>query len=127
MTVIVDLGAVFVNDAADPSDFARFDSPTGLVVTTSVRGDVRTMANGRTRVVTRAGTPRTAQVSLEYLTRPDVDWLESHVGDLLCFRDHLGRKFFGVYFDVPVTEVQYVSDRADLSLSLTEVTHSEAV
>ena len=121
------LGAVFLNAAADLSDFARFDSPTGLQVNTSQDGQVRTLANGRTRIVKRAGTPRTFSLSLPYLQRADIAWLEAHVGDLLCIRDHLGRKAYGVYFDVPVKEVQYVSDRADVDLSLTEVSHSESV
>lgn len=84
------------------------------------------MANGRLRSVTRTGRTRSAQVDVENATRAELGWLEEHVGQLVCVRDDRGRKMFAVYYDVPVEEMLGQPGYGGVSLSLTEVTHSEA-
>lgn len=120
------LDCVFLNLASDLSDFQSFPLMSSLKISTSQPGEVRTMANGRRRLVRTAGKPRTAIVDLSHCTRTQVDWLEQHVGDLVCVRDDRGRKFYGVYLSVDVDETPTNTDDGGTSLSLTEVTHSEA-
>lgn len=123
----VTLGTVWLNLAADPSVYLSLPTMASLSATTAVPGEVRRMANGRMRSVTRAGSARGAEVDVENATRAEIDWLEAHVGDLVCVRDDRGRKFFGVYYSVPVEEMLGQPGYGGVSLSLAEVTHSEAV
>lgn len=122
----VTLGTVWLNLAADPSDYISLPTMSSLSVSTSQPGEVRRLANGRLRVVRQAGQARGASVDADGVTEAEVDWLESHVGEVVCIRDDRGRKFFGVYLGVDVEEIR-ASVYANVSLSLTNVTHSEAV
>lgn len=122
----VTLGTVWLNLAADPTVYLSLPTMSSLSITTGQDGEVRRMANGRLRLIRRAGQARSASVDIDGATRTEVDWLEEHVGDLLCVRDDRGRKFFGVYMSVDADEIR-ANDYANVSLALTEVTHSEAV
>lgn len=123
----VDLGCVFLNLASDPSDFQSFPLMSSLKVSTTQPGEVRKMANGRLRMVRQAGKPRTLSVDLPHCTRAQLDWLEEHVGDLMCVRDDRGRKFYAVYLTTDVDETPYDTDDGGTSLSMSEVSFSEAV
>lgn len=122
--VTVSLKTVWLNLAADPSDYVSLPTMSALSVNTEQPGEVRRMANGRLRLVKRAGQARSASVDIEGATRTEVEWLEDHVGDLVCVRDDRGRKFFGVYMSVDADEIR-ANDYAGVSLALVEVTHSE--
>lgn len=91
-----------------------------------VPGEVRRMANGRLRVVSRAGTATTLGVTFRHLTPAQVTLLRSWAGRTVLFRDVWGRKLYGAYFTV---DVQDYRDRLaqDCKLTLSEVTYSEAV
>lgn len=122
----VTLGTVWLNLVSDPSVSLTLPTMASLSIATGQDGEVRRLANGRLRLVKRAGQARSASVDIEGATRTEVEWLEDHVGDLLCVRDDRGRKFFGAYMGVEADEVR-ANDYANVSLVLTEVTHSEAV
>lgn len=126
-TTAVILGTVWLNVADDPTDFLSLPTMSSLSVTTEKSSEVRRLANGRLRTITRAGGPRRrVAVSATYVTRAEVEWLEEHVGVLLCVRDDRGRKVFGVYHTVQIDEHRGIED-GGVSLSVDEVTYSEAV
>lgn len=121
----VDLATVWLNPAADLSDGRAFPTLGALTVTTAREGEFRRYTSGRFRTVLRPGSTRTAEIQLASLDREAVAWLELHVGDLLCVRDHVGRKFYGAFLSVPAVEHRYNTE-ADVTLTLTEITHTEA-
>lgn len=123
----VNLGAVFLNAANDLVDVQSFQNTIGLVATKSRDGEIRALANGRLRLVLRATTARSFNLRFELCTRTQVTWLEDHVAQVLCARDDRGRKVYGAYLSVPVTENVARSDYADIDIVFTEVTHSEVV
>jgi hypothetical protein len=123
----VQLRTLWLNLASDPSQAMSFPYMSALTWSKEQPGEVRRYANGRTRIIRRAGQTRTAEVTLTGCNREQIDWLEEHVGDLVCVRDDRGRKVFGAYLIVPVAEAQHRRDRGDVSLSLAEVSFSEAV
>lgn len=118
------LNSVWLNLAADPTVYLWLPTMASLSISTGQDGEVRRLANGRLRLVKRAGQARSASVDIEGATRTEVEWLEDHVGDLVCVRDDRGRKFFGVYMSVDADEIR-ANDYAGVSLALVEVTHSE--
>lgn len=129
------LTSVFLNDAADPSDFAKFDQ-TGEAISlnSTPRVEVRQLINRRRLVRTGNKVYESGSLSLEQCTPDQVTWLRAHVGQLVCVRDHYGTKIFGAYSDFPRDistfpriiggVVVYV---ADVKLSFDEISHSEAV
>lgn len=123
----VNLESAWLNVASDPADSLSLPTMSSLSVKTEKVGEVRRMANGRTRTVTRGGVAqRRVTVAVAYATRAEIDWIEDHVGVLLCARDNQGRKVFGIYHEVEVDEYQAIED-GRFTLSLSEVTFSEVV
>lgn len=129
----LDLCAVWVNDAAEPADVRAFAYVgESLSVSTQARVEVRQLANRRrlirqgsvTSVVDLAESMRVTFVQCD---REQVAWLRSKAGVLLCVRDHVGTKFYGVYVEAPRTVQAAYRDRIDVQLSVDQVTHSEAV
>lgn len=123
---VVTLRTLWLNNAADPSKSQSFPLMKALQVTTARKGEVREYSAGRLRSVTKRGGKRSLTASLPHCTREQVAWLEQQQSQLLCVRDDRGRKFWAVYYDLPVDEHFYNTD-ADLQLVLNEVTHTEAV
>lgn len=123
----VTLGTAWLNVASDPSDWVSLPTMSSLSVSTMQAGDVRRLANGRLRSVTRAGQMRSFDLSVESAPRAEIDWLEDHVGQVVCVRDDRGRKVFALYFAVDVEETRGNADLGGVSVSLTEVSWSEAV
>lgn len=93
--------------------------------TRSVRGEVRTYANGRRRIIRRAGTQRQLGVTLKLLTAEQVDTLAGWAGETVLIRDKRGRKLYCTWFDVTV--IDHVDGAHDVTVQAAEVTHSEAV
>jgi hypothetical protein len=91
----------------------------------AVAGQVRVMANGRRRVVTRAGDARDLGMTLRLLTPAQVETLAAWRGRVVLFRDVRGRRVFGTFFDLAVRDY---ADRSghDVTLTLTEVTYDES-
>lgn len=120
----VTLDRAFLSLAADPSLYvAAFTS--GRAEIQAAPGEVRRMANGRLRVITRAGTARRVDVTLRQLSAVDVETVRSWLGTVVLFRDVWGRKVYGAYFDVDVSDAKDRSGQ-DVKLSLSEVTFSES-
>jgi predicted 3-demethylubiquinone-9 3-methyltransferase (glyoxalase superfamily) len=120
------LRTVWLNLAADPAQAMAFPFMSSLSVNTEQQGEVRQLANGRRRVVRRAGKGRSVELSLPNCTREQVAWLEDRLGQTMCIRDDRGRKLFGAYFALAVSEHRYNSE-ADVSVTCSEVSHSVAV
>ena len=124
MAVVV-LDRVFLSLAADlTSVVAAFSADRSEML--AAPGEVRRMANGRLRTVTRAGTARTMGLTLRNLTTSQVTLLRSWPGRTVLFRDVWGRKMYGAFFEIDVSDY---ADRSaqDVKLVLSELTYSEAV
>lgn len=122
----IDLTTVWINDWSSVADVQSFPLMSRLSVETSTPGKVQTYANGRLRYIGSPTRSRSWSIDLQACTRDQVSWLEDHAGRIVCARDDRGRKVFGVFVSVPADEHQY-DDETDVSLSLAEVTVSEAV
>jgi len=120
-------GAVWINLASNLADVQTFQNTTMLKVTTEQDGSVRRLANGRLRAVLGASQPRTWELQFELCSRTQIAWLQDRVGQLVCVRDDRGRKVYGTYFSVPVTENVMRAEYGDATITLTETTHDEGV
>lgn len=125
----VDLQAFFLNLASDPTDFVAFEYVEQTQPQTSTGLSVRAMANNRRRAVRTGGVDMSASWSLDRVTPAQVAWLEQHVGETMCVRDDVGRKWFGVYSSVQPDEDLYPARRGEgkFTLSLQQISHSQAV
>lgn len=121
----VTLSRVWINLASDMSQSVSARS-NGRSDVRSVAGQVRTYSGGRRRVVTRAGTQQTVGATLVLLTAMQVSTLESWRGALVLFRDSFGRKVWGTFLAVPVTD-NLDDSTFNVALVLESITHSEAV
>lgn len=92
----------------------------------SSNGSVRTYAGGRTRNVSSAGTNGELTVKLRDVTQSQIDTLDAWREQTIQFRDHRGRKIFGVYHEVAVGD-RKVTTLYDVSLVIQELTYNEAV
>lgn len=128
----LDLSAIWLNTATDLSDVRSFTKVGGpLSANTKARAEVRQLAN-RTRLIAlgSAGVVdrvESEQVSLVHLDRDDAAWLKARTGVLMCIRDHVGTKFYGTWVEAPRQVQPQFRDWIDVSLSIDQVTHSEAV
>lgn len=92
-----------------------------------VDGDVRSYANGRRRSVTTAARKRTVPIRFDIVAdRALLEMVRSWQGRLILLRDPRGRKVWGVFYDLEIDENVAV-DVASVSLTVTEVSHDEAV
>lgn len=122
----VKLRAIWFNRVADPTDFLALRFVTGFSRSPEKPGEIRRGAGGRVRLFTRAGWAVSWSLSFQAVAPQQKRWLEDHAGELLCVRDDRGHKVFGSYLSVDVEEHRY-NHEADVSLTFTELTHSEAV
>lgn len=124
---VVTLTRTWINLAADPSQFVTVDRLAGSQGgrTRTVTGEVRTYANGRLRVVTQAGRPGTIPVTFRTRDQADIDQVWAMAGQPVLVRDPRGRAEYGVYFDVPETDV--ARGLIEVALTLSRVTFSEEV
>lgn len=110
----------------------RMDTGEGLSAPSSGRsrahsmaGEVRSYAGGRQRSIVVEGERGTFSFTLLRLTLDEVDTLRLWTGDTVQVRDHRGQRFFGVYYDVAITE--YKDNYYSVGISLATVTASEGV
>lgn len=122
----VTLTTLWLNDATDLTDYRSFPLMNQLRATPQTPGEVRLYANGRFRSIKRAGAQQQLAATLAACDRDQVDWIEAHAGRLLLVRDDRGRKFYGTYYGPTIDEHPY-DDEADVTLTLVEISHSEAV
>lgn len=127
MAAEVALTTVWLNLASDLMDYQTFPFMSRLEVNTKRPGEARLNANGRTRLIRKTSNNRTFSLDLPACTRAQIDWLELHAGQLMLVRDDRGRKVWCVYFEAPAAEMSGDTDHGDVSLSLVEITYSEAV
>lgn len=129
----LDLAAVWFNVAADLSDVRAFHKVGGpLSLNSRARAEVQQLANRRRLVregdVTGAiDLADSLQVPLVHLNPDDASWLRNRTGVLMCVRDHVGTKFFGTWLETPREVQSQFRDWINVSLSIDQVTHSEAV
>jgi len=123
---IVALATLWLNDASALSDSQSFPYMSKMAAVPQTPGEVRPYANGRYRAINRAGVQSRHNVTLPACSRMQIAWIEAKAGQLLCIRDDRGRKYYGVYYNPTIDEHPYDTN-ADVTLSLIEVTHSEAV
>lgn len=126
MTTVA-LTTVWLNLATDLSDYQSFSYMSGLNVNTMRPGTDREYANGRLRLVLNGSTRRTFQLTLPACTRDQIDWLELHTAELMLVRDDRGRKVWGTYFKMSVSEKSADTDSGDVEIEFKQITHSEAV
>jgi hypothetical protein len=123
----VTLATVWLNLASDLSDYEYFSNMSSLQADKEQVGEAREYANGRIRLVLKSAVKRSIHVTLPVCTRAQIEWLEDNAGSLMCVRDDRGRKFWGTYFTLAVTERSEDIDSGDVTFDFREVTHSEAV
>lgn len=121
------LRTVWLNVASNQQDRMSFPNMSALSVAKVKPGEVRRMVGGRDRLFTHEGMQRAVSATFPGCTREQVDWLEDHVGDLLCVRDDRGRKLYAAYSQVEVDELSTTTAYAHCSVALGEVTHTEVV
>lgn len=122
----ITLSELWLHNGADLADYVTSQGFASQSSDRSARGEVRTYAGGRQRIIRRAGTPDRITVTLPSVSRAVVTWLEDHAGQLCLLRDPRGRKIWGTFWTVSVSE-KAGSALPDVSLELQSVTHSEAV
>lgn len=92
----------------------------------SVDVSVRSMANGRRRVVRRAGSSVSLSWTMRLLTREQVVLVKSWAGREVMIRDRQGRKEFGVYQIGSVSDFK-AGDAHDVSFTFESVSYDESV
>lgn len=129
----VALTALWLNDAADLSDCVAFEYADGRSPGVQVPGEVRTYVSGRRRLVLTSGGQayQTYDWKLSWNTEDQRAWLVAHVGRVLCVRDQRGAKWYGTYLALPQELLDRSAgldgcNRSTATVSLVEVTHSEA-
>lgn len=115
---------LWINRTDDPSQYVELEGT--ISETQAVEGEIRTMANGRRRVVRKAGGSRGFSVSANRVDVDTVNLLASWAGEVLTYRDPQGRKVHGVFFS---TSLQPWNGHqvGSLTFQFDQITHSEAV
>lgn len=116
--------ATYISLAADLTQKVRVGRRAGGNVT-GVVGEVRTYAGGRSRPVLGAGTPGQTPLSIRTTDRAVIATLKSWAGRTVLVRDSLGRGEFGVFFEVPETDLG--TRWVDVDLTIRHVTGSVEV
>ena len=117
----VQLRKVWLHDAANPVNRHEFWS-NRPADDRDYGGEVRTMANGRRRIITNAQRSQTLPITLVDVTDSQLEWLESFAGRLVMYRDPKGRLLFCTFFTLGVEE--YRDFNYEVTLTLQEVTYS---
>lgn len=121
----VHLTTVVLNDAEDPADLLICTRMTKYRRARTQDGRIQAVAGGGRRAVLAAGTHQEWEVSISKAPREAIDWIEDHIGRVVCLRDDAGHKVFGLYLEVEIEEVPRPRT-ASLDLKVAQVTWSEA-
>lgn len=116
---------LILNDAAELSDQMAFPTMNAWSVAIDTPGEVRQYANGTTRLISRAGTKRTARARLPLITRDQIAWLEAHARRMVLVRDGQGRAFYAAYLSPSFDETGY-NGEAVTEIVLSELTYSSS-
>ena len=91
-------------------------------------GEVRTFAGGRRRSISQVGEAGTYSCTLRFMTQTQIETLQSWARRTVQVRDNLGRKFFGVYYDVNPKEIaKGLGAQYDVPIVVNVVTYTEGV
>ena len=93
-------------------------------------GDIQNFAGGVRRVITTGDVAREVDISTDYVPRTSYDTIYAWSGLPIMFRDPLGRKIFGAYFEVDAEEVQHANIDTELyriELTVLESSDTEEV
>jgi hypothetical protein len=120
------LSELYINDWADPTDFVTTDGFGGLEINDSERGEIHTYAQGRRRSSKRRGSAKVADVTFPTPEWSVVQWLEDHIGRTVMVRDPWSRRFWAIYWAVPVAH-RAGPVAPDVTIHLESVTVSEVV
>ena len=129
---LVELCHVWLNDALDPADRMSFRYVEDGYTIDRMRGGgvASDYGSGRSRAWTTPSDVANVMVTLSWTTPTQREWLITHRGRTVCFRDHLGHKIFGAYFSVPVSVSTlppgYAGANNVATFSLTSVTFDES-
>lgn len=125
----VKLRSVQLNDREDPSDFLVLPEGAGLELsrTKSLPATYLTTISGRVLRRGSAGRTWPWTITVAFLDRESLAWLDTHLGRTLCVRDPFGQKVFGAIDSLPESAVKHPDRLVATSLTVTEITVSEAV
>ncbi len=90
-------------------------------------GEVTKFAGGRKRSLSVEGQRGEVSFTLVDVPYADVVTLETWKGRTVCIRDNLGKKFFGVFYEVPWSEPGKGQDLYSLDLTVQEVDFTEGL
>lgn len=121
------LTSIWLNAGDDLSDSLRLDA-SGRSLDDVTDGFFQQMSNRQRWIQTGTVPLRRVVIRCDLATVEERAWIRAHKGSPgVWYRDHTGEKLFGVYpglvGDDPITS----ENRAPLSITITEVTRSEAV
>lgn len=123
---------VWFNNADDLADVMAYEhAGDSINITSSVRVEVRANANRRRLIRRETKVYESFSLTLLECTAEQRLWLRDHIGMLLCIRDHIGSKVYGVYTELPqeVSTLPIDDDLmlTDVKITFEEIDHSEAV
>lgn len=96
-------------------------------------GQFRNYGNGNTRLILGSAQTRTQTFALKALTPSQVQTVIDLIGHTVCYRDIYGRRVFGAYTNVALTEIPFSGKPedgtllTDVAIVIQSVTHDEAV
>lgn len=100
----VTLRGVYLARVSNLADLLVLNAGVTVAGVESKRGEFRTYAGGRVRLITKAGRGRTVQVSAAHTDRPTRERLNAWAGELLLLRDGRGRKMYGSYLELAAAD-----------------------
>jgi hypothetical protein len=123
----VTLQTLWLNLASDPSQSWSFPLLASLTSSPSIDIQTQQTADGSFRASTTPGRQGSVQCTVRCADSTQRQALEvTLLGELLCIRDNVGRKFYGMIDSKPSISEHAYNDQCDISLSFTEFTHDEA-
>lgn len=93
----------------------------------SLNGAVEEYANGVLRAKRTRHNPRDIKLTARHISPAEVEWLRQHKGDTVLFRDIHGRKMYGVYYKLVITDYRGEPPAHDVAFVIQRVTHSDEV
>lgn len=118
------LTRLWLNSVADPADVMSFRTAS-YTPTVTKPGEVRELAGGRLRLVTREGRSHGHEVVIRKPSDEQEAWLDRYLGEPVTVRDPDGKKYVATYLGLTVPKTLDGEDTVALSLS--EITDTEAI
>ena len=119
------LTTCWVHKAASQSSYITLDAQV-ISEAADRPVSIKRYAAGRVRSVVQPGVAGVLSISAAKVPRATADQLRLWVGEVVMFRDPLGRKVFGVFPSLTTTEAPGYT-RPDVAFTLQETTWTEEV